>query len=300
MPLQSHALISLCLAVMVSSCGEESGGSRTVTDDIGRVVTLPDTIRRIVTLAPNVTEIAYAAGAAGRVVAVTTADDHPPAVESLPRIGVLPLDFEALLQHKPDLVLAAEEANSPRDAEALVEFGVPVYFLSFDGVSDIVNAVKTVGELIGTGPHASNVADSLRWRLSDLSRNDVSEDQRPDVLFLIGVETLYSFGGDSYVNEMIRLAGGRSVTENLSTRAPVLSDEFVLTSAPDVILGAFNDITAERLLRARPAWEAVPAVHQGRVHAIDPDLVLRPGPRVVDGVAEMRRLLTGAEAGPRE
>lgn len=83
------------------------------------------------------------------------------------------------------------------------------------------------------------------------------------------------------------------MTRDLHT-APVLSEEFVIEQAPEVIIGTFPEGDGrEMLLDAHPAWSGVPAVQQGRVHSIDPDLVYRPGPRVVAGIEEMHRLIAG-------
>ena len=110
----------------------------------------------------------------------------------------------------------------------------------------------------------------------------------PFELFLIGDDTLYAFGDESYVHDLIALAGGRSATEAIGTNAPILSDEFVLTTKPDVIFGAFGeDYDPARLLALHPTWDIVPAVVNGRVYSLDPSLILRPGPRLVEGAQQM-------------
>lgn len=287
------------LLIFLAACGEPSSGDRTFTDDLGRNVTLPDSVSRIVTLAPNLTEIAFAAGAGAQVVAVTTADDHPASVASLPKISALPVDFEAILHHQPDLVLAAADVNSPRDMDALAELGISVYALSFQRTTDVFAAIETVGELAGTTPAATHAADSLRRRLDRTAAEAERREHRPRVVMLIGIETLYSFGAETYVNEMVRLAGGESVTAEIRAPAPVLSDEFILEAGPEVVFVATTrHVSAADLLNQRPAWRSVPAITSDRVFTIHPDLVLRPGPRLVEGVEAIASHLddaTGAE-----
>ncbi len=290
----------LLLALLIfAACGDAHVGNRQVTDALGRTVSLPDTIRRVITLAPNLTEIAFAAGAADHLAAVTTADDYPPSVASLPRISALPVDFEAIISHQPDLVIASADVNSARDIQAMEAFGVPVYAISFQSLEDVFDAIETTGELVGTQEHATHAADSLRQRLQKLADGaQAADDQQPRVLVLIGIETLYSFGRGSYVNDMVELAGGRSVTADVASPAPVLSDEFVLEINPDVVLIASNrPVSASDVAAARPSWRTLAAVQNERIHVIDPDIVLRAGPRLVEAVEIMRALFSGIDAG---
>ena len=107
-----------------------------------------------------------------------------------------------------------------------------------------------------------------------------------------GAGVLFAFGDESYVHDLIARAGGRSATANIGTEAPVLSDEFVLKAQPDVIIGTYGlDYDIRRLLTLHPTWDVVPAVQHNRVYTIDPDLILRPGPRLVDGTEALARLL---------
>lgn len=289
-------LALLLLPLLVLGCASDSGAPHAegaFVDDLGRTVVLPAAIDRVVPLAPSLTEVVYAAGAGARLVGVTTADDFPPATDTLPRFSALPLNYEAIAALRPDLVLATDQVNSPRDAALLAELGIPTVFLRFDALDDVRRSILTVGELLGTDAAAARTADTLWSRLDPAPLPPPTE--RPRVLVLVGDETLYSFGAGSYVHEMVRRAGGVSVTAALDEEAPVLSDEFVLQAQPDVIVGAFGpDYDPQRLLDLHPTWSLVPAVADGRVYGLDPDLVLRPGPRLVDGTRQMARWLSAS------
>ena len=106
---------------------------RTFVDDLNRSVSVADPLERLIALAPNLTEIVYAAGAGSLVAAVSQADDHPPAVESLPKFSSFPLDYEALVFHAPNVVLATDQINNPRDADEIESLGIPVVYFSFEG-----------------------------------------------------------------------------------------------------------------------------------------------------------------------
>lgn len=245
----------------------------------------------MLTLAPSMTELVYAAGAGSKLVSAGVPDDYPPAVDTLPRHGVYPPDFEAIAAARPELVLATD-VNNPRDAEMLEALGIPVVFLTVKGVSDMPRVVRAVGDLLGTSPAAEAAADSIDDAIEGLRERTDALAERPSVLFLVGDDVLYAFGGGTYMEEMIELAGGRSVTAAVATAAPVLTDEFVLEKAPEVIIGPWGeDYTANDLLARHPTWDVVPAVRTGRVYGVPPDLVLRAGPRLVDGAYRMARLL---------
>jgi ABC-type Fe3+-hydroxamate transport system substrate-binding protein len=112
------------------------------------------------------------------------------------------------------------------------------------------------------------------------------------VLVLIGDDTLYSFGDGSYVHNLVELAGGRSITASIDTKAPTLSEEYVLKEKPDVIVGAWgSDYDSDRLLKLHPTWDVVPAVQNGRVYSLPSSLLLRPGPRLVQGARRMAAYL---------
>lgn len=296
MPRLCHScLFALLLAAwLLSGCAPASRDRPTVRDDLERQVSFSPPATRVFPLAPNITEQIVAAGAADRLVAVSTADTYPPLVRDLPRIGTLPLDFEALVAREPDLVIANAEINPERDAETLEGLGIPTLFLTYRSVADVPRTIRRLGEWLGTEAEAEATADTLVAQFEAFRAAADTVEHRPRVLFLIGDETLYAYGAGSYVHELIAMAGGESITAALPTAAPVLSEEFVLTQRPDVIVGSFGaDYTAQDLLAAHPTWDIVPALRDGRVYSIDGALISRPGPRLLRGVQALRAAIQG-------
>jgi ABC-type Fe3+-hydroxamate transport system substrate-binding protein len=291
-------LVGILLAggLLLAGCAspEASGGASTTTytDDLGRTVILPDTVERVVSLAPNLTEIVFAAGAGDKLVGVTTADDYPPAVDTIPAISMLPIDFEAVTAQQPDLILATDQVNAPRDADTFEALDIPVYFFSFNTVEDVWGAIRRTGTLLGTPDAAADTADALAAAMDTLRRRTTPLTPHPRTLVLIGDETLYAFGRSSYVHTLVRAAGGRSVTSDLPTQAPTLSEEYVVSQQPSVIVGAFGaDYDPQRLIDLHPAWDVVPAVQNRRIYSLPSSLLLRPGPRLVQGAQQMARVL---------
>jgi ABC-type Fe3+-hydroxamate transport system substrate-binding protein len=296
---------ALFLGLLLAGCESSETGNRVpsaVTDDLGRTVRVDRPVERVVSLAPNLTELVYAAGAGSTLVAVTKSGDHPPAVDTLDHVSALPVDFEAIVAKEPDLVLATDQINPPGDTETFEAVDVPVYFFSFSSLDDVFGALRTMGALLGTEAAARDSARALERRVAALrTRTDsLAEAERPRVLVLIGDDTLYSFGAGSYVHEMVRLAGGRSITASIESKAPTLSEEYVLTEKPDVIVGAWGpDYDPDRLLALHPTWDVVPALQNGRVYGLPSSLLLRPGPRLVQGAQQMAARLHPDRFGAR-
>jgi len=285
----------LLLATVCCGCTRDQavdGGNTGFTDAIGRKFDFHDPPTRLVTIAPSVTEIVYAAGGIDRVVGVSSADDYPSEVNHIPRFSALPVNFEVIVSLRPDLILGTTQVNSPTDADTFNDLHLKVFYLKTRTLEDIVKSVRTVGILLHTTAVSDSMAFSLQHRIDSLRLSSDAIERRPRVLFLISDETLYSFGKDSYIHELITLAGGVSISGSMTTSNPVLSDEFVLSEAPEVIIGTFGEnYDAEDLRYARPIWRSVPAVRQNRVYSIDADLVLRAGPRVVDGAYRIAEIL---------
>ena len=287
----------LLLALLLGAgCGGSSSDSpaRPATDDLGRSVSVEAPVRRVVSLAPNLTEIAYAAAAGSTLVAVTKSGDFPPSVDTLPHVGALPVDFEAIAAQEPGLVLATDQINAPADTETFEALGLPIYFFSFDTLGDIPASIRTVGRLLGTRAAAQDSAAALERAIERLRARTapIPDDQRPRVLVLVGDETLYSFGQGSYVHTLVELAGGRSITANIENQAPTLSEEYVLTQKPDVILGLWGEqYDPDRLLTLHPTWDVVPALQNNRVYSVPTALFARPTPRVLEGARRLARRL---------
>lgn len=272
---------------LFTACGDPADPPLpTVIDDLGREVVVEGEPQRIVSLAPGTTEMLFAAGLGERLVGVTDADNYPEAVYELERIQALPLNHESIVALQPDLVFASDQINDPRDAEALAAVGIPTYFVSVQSLPDLSRGIRALGARFGTPAAATAYADSLERVLAELDDRRAEFADTLTTIFLIGDQTLFSFGPESYVHDMIAIAGGRSLTAAMDTEAPILSEEFVVASAPQVILTAF-DPDPTRLLRLHPSWSTVPAIRTGRVHMIDPDVVLRAGPRIVAGTRAM-------------
>ncbi len=284
-------LICLLFITFVS-CSPNLQNERTVVDDLGRTINIPHQIQRVAPLAPSITELLFASGAGSRVVGVSTVDDFPPAVDSLPKYSLIPMDIEAIVALDLDLIVASEQVNTLRDADTFATVGIPVYFVVIDSLKDITKSIKSLGNLFGTSLVATQRAAELEDSLAQLKSLTEGITHKPDLLFLIEHTTLYAFGDGSYIHDIIDWAGGYSLTQDIPSRFPILTDEFVLASQPAVIAGTFGShIDSSTLLEYHPTWDILPAVQSGRIYGFDTANYQRPGPRLVRGAWELAEKL---------
>lgn len=287
-PRPSIALV-WCAIVFLAVAGPPAEAATsfplTVTDALGRRVTLAAPPRRIISVAPSVTEILFALGLDRRIVGVSDADDYPPeAVAGKPRVGGVVLDVERILRLRPDLVLGAAGLQRGQ-LERLAAMGLPVVAVDARTLPEVYEQIAVIARLTGTSGPAAAVVARLRAR-EILVREAVAGAPVRRVYVEIWGEPLTTAGGDTFVSDLIARVGGVNVFADVRGW-PQVSAEAVIRRDPQVIV-----VTYPQGLRsvARRRWP-VAAVRQARIAAIDASLVSRPGPRLVDGLAALARIV---------
>lgn len=282
--LRGAALVCLLIAALV--CGACSD----------RAPRVPRGKPRIVSLAPNLTEILFAVGAGELVVGRTDACDFPPAAAAVPVVGGFGRpSLELLLQAEPTLVLdvdlSDESIGRKIDAIGLERVRVPCRSLR-----DIPEAMVAIGKLAGREHRAAELADAFRERVQALRAQAPPPEERSSVYVEIWHDPLMTAGGSSFVSELVELAGGRNIVGGEIRDYFQISPEWVVARNPDVILCLFmaEDIAPRELVSNRESWQSVTAVRRNAVYdGFDGDLLLRPGPRTLEGVEELRVAIQG-------
>lgn len=253
-----------------------------VTDDIGRQVHLAAPAQRIVSLAPHITELLFAAGAGGHIVGTVDFSDYPPAAGDIPRIGgAANVDLERLVALDPDLVILWGGGTPAALIGAIRRLGYPVYESEPSSLPQIAASLRAFGALAGTGPIAGRAAARFSRRLARLRLRYVG-DRPMRVFFQFWGQPIFTVNKEHFISRVISLCGGINVFAGLSPLTPQVGVEAVLTADPDVIINGGGSGTA-RWRR----WPELRAVRNGDVYAIDPDLLLRPTPRILDGAQLM-------------
>jgi iron complex transport system substrate-binding protein len=273
----------------------------TLTDDAGREVTLEAAPQRIVSLAPSNTEIVCALDACDSLVGVPEyqegyPDDVAATVGDLPIVVSFgPVDREAIVATEPDLVLAAgNELTSTEDIDALTDLGLPVLVLYPESLDEVSADIELVGEALDAQAKAADVTAGMAETIASVEAA-VAGKPAPRTFYEEGVfeGTIYTAGEDSFLASLIEAAGGDPITGDAATTAIALED--LVTADPEVIVlgdAAFDPTITADTVRDRDGWAQMTAVQDGRV-VVFPEgiLVGRPGPRIVEGLEALARVL---------
>lgn len=264
----------------------------TARDMLGREVTLAAPPRRIISLVPSVTEIVFALGAESALAGVTDFCDYPAAARQKPRVGgMIDPSLEAIVALQPDLVIATTEGNREETVAQLKRLGIPTYLVAAHRVSDVTALIVRVGELTARRDAASALVARLEQRITAVTRAVLGR-PRPRVLYVLWPEPLIVPGRASLVTELIRLAGGESITASEGDSYPRYSLEAAVARAPDVVLLANHGAGTGPIEEEK--WRSLtklPAIRAGRLHRVNGDLLHRYSPRLVDGLEQLARAI---------
>jgi iron complex transport system substrate-binding protein len=265
-----------------------------VRDDAGHQLALAAPARRIVSLAPHATELLFAAGAGAHVVGVSEFSDYPPQARRIPHVGsAAALDLERIVALKPDLVVAWGSGNSAAQIVRLKNLGIPVFESEPRDFAAIASNIERLARLAGTEATGRAAAAAFRARLDGLAaRHAQSTPVR--VFYQIWDKPLMTLNDRHMASAVLRLCGGRNVFGNLKQLAPTVGVEAVVRADPEAIIGGRGEEN-----NAPSSWRRFPnmtAVVRGNLFVADPDLLTRPGPRIVDGAAQICQFLETARA----
>lgn len=272
-------------ATLLALVAQSAAGEIAQRDDRGVEIVLAAPAARIVALAPHLVEAAFAAGAGGKLVGVSTHSNFPAEAAKIAVVSdATHVDFEALARLKPDLVLAWRSGTRARDVAQLEARGLRVFSTDAAVLEDVPRVVRALGRLAGTAAIADRRAAELQAELDALRSRHAG---RPPVrvFYEIWHEPLMTVNGRHLVSGMIALCGGTNVFADAGPLTPVVSREQVLAANPDAILVSAPPDQARETAASWRHFATLRAVQRGQIHAMDPDLVNRMGPRAVEGAA---------------
>ena len=284
-------------AALFFSCSRPQSNSQTttttreVTDEAGRRVTLPTKIDRIVSLAPNLTEIVYAVGAGDRLVGRTSYCDYPPQAKTVTEVGdTLHPSVERIIALKPQVVLVSTASQLENFTRQLDEQKIAVYVTNPQSLDQVFDAIEELGQLFGTADVTARLLSELRRRATAVEIA-IAPLKPVRVFYQVSDQPLYTIGRDAYLTDLVKRAGGISVTADVPTAFPRFSDEAALASKPDAIILPTGGSMGNANSTVAPALKTSPAAVNNRVYKINDDLLSRPGPRLVDGLEQMAKAL---------
>jgi len=276
--------------VMMLTMGLPPAMATTYTDAVGREVSVPDRPQRIVSLVPSVTEILFAIGADQQLAAVTDFCTYPAEARKLPSVGsYADPGLENILAHRPDLVIATAAMNSPALIAQLEKLDIPVYVIEAHSVPQTLATIRAIGQLTGHITQAEALARDIASRIRRIQQQ-VPDDHRPSILACILLQPLTVAGPDTFINNLIEIAGGRNVVPAGPSRYPTWNFEALLMADPDFILLSPHPGQPDIQNFFAP-WTQLKAVANQRIVQIDADWLYRPGPRMILGIEALAKIL---------
>jgi iron complex transport system substrate-binding protein len=266
------------LGLLVSDCARIFAGA-------------PSGPHRVVSLAPSVTETLFALGLGDHLVGVTTSCDYPAQARKIPKIGgFMSPSLETIAAKRPDVVIGVSSATDPVKAREMERLGLKVTLISLASVNDILNSIKSIARLLGRPQAGERLVTRITLQM-DQVKERVAPAPRRSTLLLVGLRPLIAVGGKNFIDELITLAGGKNIAGDATQPWLNLPDEYVVAKAPQVIIEAGMGSERDQALQHWADLKSIPAVQQGRVYRYPSDKILRPGPRIGEGLEEIARLL---------
>ena len=294
-------LLMLALAMSLSAKAK-----KTITKKIKKSAKTAEQVqypKSIVTLSPAAAEILYAIGAGDQIVAVSAFTDYPPEAAEKPVVGGFDgktLSIETILSYEPDLVYLSEGMHNFL-IEPLDSYGIKWYLSNATSITAIEKEIMDMGELTGHQDEAAQVVAQMAEKMSKAYVPAASTAEDDEVQALDSTIKVYyevwnapfmSVGSTSFINDVIANAGGKNIFDDLEDAYPMVSDETIISRAPDVILIPMNNGISVEDVKTRAGWDSIPAVANDRVYIIDDNVYSRPAPRIADVVLDLSELLS--------
>ena len=294
---KTRALALILCALLVGACtasqrtSPEGPVTRELTDDAGRRVSLPAHVNRVISLAPNLTEIVFAVGGGDRLVGRTSYCDYPAEAKAVAEVGdTLHPSLERIIALRPQVVLISTASQLEIFYQQLQSQNIAVFVTDPHDLDGVFRTIEQVGEIVGQKQQAQTLVHKLRERATAVEEA-VKGKPPVRVFYQVSAKPLHTIGRDAFITDLLRRAGGISVTADVPGAWPRYSDESALATKPEAIIlptggsmGASNSDVTEALAQS-------PAVLSGRVYKINDDHLARPGPRSLDGLEAMARAL---------
>ena len=287
---RTFIILSLILTFLLQS-GYAAAGP--VIDQVGRTLVVPENPLRVIALAPSITEIIFDLAQERRLVGVTQYSTHPSQAESLPTVGsYVRLDIEKIVALKPDLCLAIKDGNPKHIIDKIVSLGIPVYVIDPRNLLQIMDTITRLGSLLHAEQTAAELVSDMEKRIRKVQEQVKKGRHKPRVFFQIDAEPLFSAGTNTFIHELIELAGGINTAAG-ENPYPRYSWEDILLLQPEIVVisSMAGGLSPEYLIRSWKQWNQLSAVNNDQVFVVDAELFDRPTPRLVDGLETIAAII---------
>lgn len=262
----------------------------TITDGAGRQVTIAAEPRRVISVAPSNTELMFALGKGDLLVGRSDWDDYPPEAQEIESIGgFYSPDYEKIISLEPDLLLLTSGSVEARE-KLENDYGLTTFVLNPSNFEELYEGILALGQVVNAQEAAEALVADMQREVEAIAGKVALAENRPVVFYQVWHDPITTAGPGSFIDDMIRIAGGTNAASFAGEPWPVISLEELVSADPDIIVTASE--AAAREVRERPGWESIAAVKEGRVLGLpDENIVVRPGPRLIQGLQWFARNL---------
>ena len=254
-----------------------------VSDDLGRKINLPVKLERVISLAPNLTENIFAAGGGKKLVGVTTYCNFPAEAKDIQKVGdTINPNIETIIALKPQVIFVSTASQIEAFTAQLEKQNIALFVTNPKSLDDVLRNLKQLGVIFETTETTDKLISDLRKRIDETERK-VSGKPTKKVFVQISNEPLFTVGGGSFLTDLIKRAGGESVTANVAEPYPKFSKETALALQPEIIILSESEDNKE----PNDVFKNSPAVKNGKVFKINADIISRPTPRLVDALEQI-------------
>lgn len=285
--------VNLILLTVSAVAAADDRGVRNLVDHTGRSVAVPVSPARIVALAPSVTEIVFALERQERLKGVTLFSDYPEAAQKFPKIGsYIHPDIEKIVSLAPDLCIAVKDGNPKQVVMRIEDLGIPVYAVNPRCLESVMASIIDIGRLLDASAKAEEIVTDMRYRMDRVAQRLEQKADRPRVFFQINASPIVSAGHDTFIHELIVRAGGENLAGDQPSY-PRFTMEQILVLSPDIIIVTTMSGKGESdaVVEEWRQWTRLPAVKNNRIYVVDSGLFDRPGPRIIDALELLARLI---------
>jgi iron complex transport system substrate-binding protein len=280
---QARWLLLACFSVFFIGCSKQEAVVRAATPPA-----------RIISTSPATTELLFALGLGDKVVGVTRFCDYPLEAKVLPKIGGFSdLSLESIVALRPDMVVGARNGSNRAAVEKLESLGIETRFPPDTSLEESFRAMQEIGTAVGAAEKAASLVGNIQRRLVTLRTEAAAKGKKPKVLLVLGWKPLIVAGPSSFLGALLVDAGAENIVAEGSVAYPSYALESVLQHAPEVIVDA-SMTEAESQADVIERWKSfstLPAVQQQRIYPAPSAALLRPGPRIAEGLEALILLI---------
>jgi len=265
----------------------------TIIDQLGREITVPENPQRVISLAPSITEIVFDLGQEKRLVGATQFSTYPDGAKKIPRVGsYVRLDLEKIIALKPDLCLAIRDGNPLYIIDRIEEMGIPVYVIDPRTLNQTIETIVLLGEVLQAQQIAASLVEDMRKRIARIQTQVTEAVERPRVFFQIDADPIVSAGNNTFIQELIELAGGINTAAGKNPY-PRFNWEDILRLQPDIVVisSMAGGMSPAQLRGAWQQWPQLTAVDSNRIHVVQADIFDRPTARLVKGLETLAKII---------